>query len=44
MSPDPRELGRFGCASLLKQNLDEEVATDRKLTALAEARINARAQ
>ena len=39
-----RELGRSECASVLQQNLDEEVATDRKLTALAEARINARAQ
>ena len=39
-----RELGFDDCAVLLQQNLDEEQATDRKLTALAEARVNARAQ
>ena len=39
-----KELGFDDCAALLQQNLDEEQATDRKLTALAEARVNARAQ
>jgi ferritin-like metal-binding protein YciE len=35
-----RELGRDDCASLLKQNLDEEKAADKKLTDLAHSRIN----
>ena len=35
-----RELGRNDCASLLQQNLDEEKATDLKLTQIAEARVN----
>jgi ferritin-like metal-binding protein YciE len=35
-----KELGREDCASLLQQNLDEEKATDKKLTSLAESRIN----
>jgi ferritin-like metal-binding protein YciE len=35
-----RELGRNDCASVLQQNLDEEKATDLKLTQLAEARLN----
>lgn len=35
-----RELGRDDCAALLQQNLDEEKATDAKLTELAEARVN----
>ena len=35
-----RELGRNDCASVLQQNLDEEKATDLKLTQIAEARIN----
>lgn len=35
-----RELGRNDCASVLQQNLDEEKATDLKLTQLAEARVN----
>ena len=38
------ELGRSDCASVLQQNLDEEHATDRKLTQLAEARVNRRAE
>ncbi len=37
------QLGRQDCASVLQQNLDEEKATDRKLTTLAESRINRRA-
>ena len=35
-----RQLGRDDCAALLQENLDEERATDRKLTSLAESRIN----
>jgi ferritin-like metal-binding protein YciE len=39
-----RELGREDCAAVLAENLAEEKATDEKLTAIAEARINARAE
>jgi ferritin-like metal-binding protein YciE len=35
-----RQLGRDDCAALLQQNLEEEKAADRKLTGLAESRIN----
>lgn len=35
-----QELGRDDCAALLQQTLDEEKATDAKLTAMAEQRIN----
>ena len=35
-----RQLGRDDCATLLKQNLEEEKAADKKLTGLAESRIN----
>jgi ferritin-like metal-binding protein YciE len=35
-----KELGRNDCAALLQQNLDEEKATDKKLTSLAESRVN----
>lgn len=38
-----KELGRDDCASVLQQNLDEEYAADKKLTELAEARVNRRA-
>jgi ferritin-like metal-binding protein YciE len=34
------QLGRNDCASLLQQNLDEEKAADKKLTALAESKVN----
>ena len=34
------ELGRSDCAALLKQNLAEEKATDKKLTEMAEQRVN----
>ena len=34
---------RNDCASVLQKTLDEERATDRKLTTLAESRINLRA-
>jgi len=37
------QLGRTDCAALLKQNLEEEKATDKKLTAMAEAKVNRRA-
>jgi ferritin-like metal-binding protein YciE len=35
-----KQLGRADCAAVLKQNLDEEKATDKKLTALAESKVN----
>ena len=38
-----KQLGRNDCASLLQKTLDEEKATDRKLTTLAEGRVNLRA-
>jgi ferritin-like metal-binding protein YciE len=34
------ELGRSDCAAVLKKNLAEEKATDAKLTAMAEQRVN----
>jgi len=37
------ELGRSDCAALLEQTLAEEKATDKKLTDLAESRINLQA-
>ena len=38
-----KQLGRQDCASVLEQNLNEEKATDRKLTALAESAVNRKA-
>jgi ferritin-like metal-binding protein YciE len=38
-----KQLGRADCASLLQKTLDEERATDKKLTTLAESKINLRA-
>ena len=38
-----KQLGRAECADLLKQTLDEEYATDDKLTKMATSRDNARA-
>ena len=38
-----RELGRPDCATVLEQTLQEEKATDAKLTQLAEARVNKKA-
>jgi ferritin-like metal-binding protein YciE len=38
-----KQLGRNDCASLLQQNLDEEKATDAKLTAMAERKVNLKA-
>jgi ferritin-like metal-binding protein YciE len=37
------QLGHADCASVLQKNLDEEKAADRKLTEIAEARVNLRA-
>jgi ferritin-like metal-binding protein YciE len=38
-----KDLGRSDCASLLHQTLDEERATDEKLTQLAKSRLNRKA-
>lgn len=38
-----QQLGRNDCASLLRQNLEEEKATDQKLTSLAESNLNRKA-
>ena len=38
-----KQLGRDDCASVLQQNLDEEKATDKRLTAIAESRVNPKA-
>lgn len=38
-----KELGRADCAAILQQTLEEEKATDAKLTRLAESRINRKA-
>jgi len=38
-----KELGRNDCVSLLQQTLDEEKATDQKLTQVAEAQVNRKA-
>jgi ferritin-like metal-binding protein YciE len=38
-----KELGRNDCATLLQQNLDEEKAADKKLTAMAESKVNRKA-
>ena len=38
-----KELGRNDAASLLDQTLDEEKATDKKLTQMAESQINRKA-
>jgi len=35
-----KELGRSDCVSLLMQTLEEEKGADKKLTALAENRVN----
>lgn len=39
-----KELGRQDCASLLHQTLEEEKATDEKLTRIAEGRLNRQAE
>ena len=38
-----KQLGRSDCANVLANNLKEEVATDRKLTEMAESKINMQA-
>jgi ferritin-like metal-binding protein YciE len=38
-----RQLDRNNCAALLEQNLNEEKAADKKLTAIAESKVNRRA-
>ena len=38
-----KQLGRSDAASLLQKTLDEEKATDKKLTAIAEGKVNLRA-
>lgn len=38
-----KQLGRNDCASILQKTLDEEKATDKKLTAMAEGGVNLRA-
>ena len=38
-----KELGRQDVVDLLQQTLDEEKATDQKLTAIAEAQVNRKA-
>src|SRR5947207_978442 len=38
-----KQLGRSDCASLLQKNLDEEKAADKKLTSLAESKVNRKA-
>ena len=38
-----KQLGRTDCAGLMQKTLDEERATDKKLTTLAEGRVNLRA-
>lgn len=35
-----KQLGRQDCADVLQQNLEEEKATDKKLTSIAEKRVN----
>ena len=37
------QLGRNDCASVLHKNLDEEKATDKRLTSLAESKVNRKA-
>jgi ferritin-like metal-binding protein YciE len=38
-----KKLGRNDCVALLQQTLDEEKATDKKLTAMAESQVNRKA-
>jgi len=38
-----KQLGRNDCASILQKTLEEERATDKKLTSLAESEVNLRA-
>ena len=38
-----KQLGRNDCASVLQKTLDEEKATDKKLTSMAESQVNRKA-
>jgi ferritin-like metal-binding protein YciE len=38
-----QQLGRDDCAAVLQRTLDEEKATDKKLTKLAESKVNRKA-
>ena len=38
-----KQLGRSDCAAVLQKNLDEEKATDQKLTQMADSQVNRRA-
>jgi len=38
-----KQLGRSDCAGMLQKTLDDEKATDKKLTVLAESKVNLRA-
>ena len=38
-----KQLGRGDCASILQQTLDEEKAADKKLTSIAESKVNRKA-
>jgi ferritin-like metal-binding protein YciE len=38
-----KQLGRNDCASILQRTLDEEKATDQKLSMLADSKVNLRA-
>jgi ferritin-like metal-binding protein YciE len=38
-----KQLGRPDCARVLQQNLEEEKATDKKLTTIAESKVNKKA-
>ncbi len=38
-----KQLGRNDCAELLQKNLEEEKAADKKLTSMAESRVNRQA-
>ncbi|TIL22754.1 MAG: ferritin-like domain-containing protein, partial [Mesorhizobium sp.] len=38
-----KQLGRTDCANVLANNIKEEQATDRKLTEIAEAKVNLQA-
>jgi ferritin-like metal-binding protein YciE len=38
-----KQLGRNDCASILQKTLDEEKTVDKKLTSLAEGKVNLRA-
>jgi ferritin-like metal-binding protein YciE len=39
-----KQLGRNDCANLLQETLEEERATDKKLTTLAESKVNSRCE